>query len=292
MTNSILVATDFSPRSDRAIRRAILIARKISAELILLHAMDTDLPDQLLSIQRDANESLLADLANTIADTDQIECTYRLAFGDPFRALVDSAREIQPRIIVMGPHRRSILKDIFIGTTAERTIRESSSPIIMANGVPAADYQNILICTDFSPCSVIAAQLARQTGLLADADVTVLHVFGAPEKGMMHRTLMSGDDIEDYELAMRAQATSAMHDFLIETGLQPQRKKVELVQMSVPETIRSTVRQYRPDLLIIGTHGRSGIEKFLLGSVAEEILRMAEIDVLAVPPPASDIGGV
>ncbi|MGE0776464.1 MAG: universal stress protein, partial [Sphingomonadaceae bacterium] len=109
--SSILVATDFSPRSDRALRRAVLTARQIAANLVLLHALDDDLPETLLSVQRDASEAVLAEMADTIVNADQIECSYRLALGDPFRVLIDTARDMKQDIIVMGPHRRNLLKD-------------------------------------------------------------------------------------------------------------------------------------------------------------------------------------
>lgn len=283
--SKILVATDFSPRSDRALRRAILTARQIAAELVLFHALDDDLPDRLLSMQRTVSTELLTELAETITAGDGISCSYRLAQGDPFRALIDTAREIAPGLIVLGPHWRDLLKDIFVGTTAERTIRESAVPVIMANGVPAGPYQRILIATDFSACSVAATQVAQHLGLLDTADVTVLHVLDTPEKSMMQRSLMSGDEIEDYELAAKAEAADAMHGFLKSTALRPVAQLIAPVELSISETIRREVREARPDLLIVGARGRSGIEKFFLGSVAEEILKLSDVDVLAAPAP-------
>lgn len=112
--DSILVATDFSPRADRALRRAVLVARQFSARIILLHALDDELPEPLLAVQRDGSEELLTEMAATIATNDQVDCSYRLVMGDPFRALVDTARDLEPDLVALGPHRRSLLKDIFM----------------------------------------------------------------------------------------------------------------------------------------------------------------------------------
>tara|TARA_R110000782_G_scaffold117364_4_gene207747 strand:- start:57638 stop:58510 length:873 start_codon:yes stop_codon:yes gene_type:complete len=282
--SSILVATDFSTRSDRALRRAVLTARQIKANLVLFHALDDDLPDPLLAIHRDASEALLAELADTIVNTDQIKCSYRLALGDPFRALIEAACDMKPEIVMIGSHRRNLLKDIFVGTTAERSLRESPRPMIMANGVPAGPYRRILIATDCSDQSVSAAMAAKELGLLEHASVTVLHAFDTPEQGMMQRSLMSGDEIDDYVVSMRAQATSNMQAFLNRADIKPNKKQIKPVEVSTTETILGAVQQGQSDLLVIGTHGRSGVEKLFLGSVAEEILRRAEVDVLAVPP--------
>ena len=201
---------------------------------------------------------------------------------------MDTAREIESEVIVLGPHRRDLLKDIFIGTTAERTIRESPIPVIMANGVPAGAYQSILIATDFSACSLTAVRAAQRLNLLHGADVIVLHVLEMPEKGMMHRAHVSGDEMEGYVLTARAEAMEAMQRVLSATALQPTQQQIAEVELSIADTIRTTVREHRPDLLIVGTHGRSGIEKFFLGSVAEEILKLSEVDVLATPPTRQD----
>jgi nucleotide-binding universal stress UspA family protein len=281
----ILVATDFSPRSDRAIRRAILIARERSARLVLLHALDGEVPDRLLSVQRDSADSLLAEMAATISNSDGVPCSYHRLTGDPLRVMVDVAAKLDPGFIVLGPHRRKILNDVFVGTTAERVIRKSRKPILMANGTPAGSYQNVLVATDMTDCSSGAVQAARELGFLDGVRVSLLHVLNTPEKGMMQRSLMPADEIEGYALDTRAEATASLKRFAAGASLPAGRMIVQPVEMSIAETVHGAVRKRGADLLIIATHGRSGLEKFFLGSVAEEILRYAQVDVLVVPSP-------
>lgn len=280
---TILAATDFSTRSDRALRRAVLTARQISAELVLVHVLDDDLPEHLFATQRDAAEALLADMTETIEAADGLACTYRLEVGSAFRILGDAAREMEPELVVMGPHRRNILKDIFVGTTVERTIRESPVPVIMANGVPASPYSHVVIATDFSDCSVTAAKNARELGLLEEATITVIHIADRLEAGMIQRSLMTDDELEGYLGAQHEENAGRMLSFLNATGIKPYGKRLERAEISVPETILGAVRKIHADLLVVGTHGKSGLEKYFLGSVAEELLKRAEIDVLAVP---------
>ena len=73
---SILVATDFSPRSDRALRRAVLVARQFSSRITLLHALDDELPEPLLAVHRDSCEGLLAEMAHTVATSDLRWCRF------------------------------------------------------------------------------------------------------------------------------------------------------------------------------------------------------------------------
>lgn len=280
----ILVATDFSPRSDRALRRAVILARQTESRLFLLHALDDDIPDRLLSTRRELTESLLAEMAYAVTENDDIPCDYRLALGDPFRVIGEAARQFGPDVIVIGPHRRSLLKDMFVGTTAERIIRKSSIPVLMANAVPVDTYKRILFATDFSECSAMAVEAAANLSLAAHAKSTLLHIFDVPDKLMMQRSLPQRSEIEAYEQEQQAEASANMRTFVRQLNWRPDETRVEQVKMSVAETVGWIARKSRSDLVVVGTHGRTGLEKYLLGSVAEEVIRDAETDILAVPP--------
>lgn len=136
----------------------------------------------------------MAQTADTVVISDQIDCAYRLIMGDPFRVLVDATRDLEPDLAVVGSHHRNLLKDIFMGTTAERTIRESAAPVLMANGVPAGSYQRILIATDISECSLEATRAARTLGFLEEAHITILHVLDTSEHIMAQRSVMPTDE--------------------------------------------------------------------------------------------------
>jgi nucleotide-binding universal stress UspA family protein len=144
----ILVATDFSTRSDRALRRAILIAGPSSAELVLIHAVDGDQPSRLVDLERTAAEDLLTEMAETIRRVDGLRCRGEVRVGDPFEALGAASRDLAADLLLMGPHRRQVLRDIFVGTTVQRVINRTGTPVLMANSVPSAAYRSILITTD------------------------------------------------------------------------------------------------------------------------------------------------
>lgn len=281
--NRILLATDFSTRSDRALRRAVLLARQISAEIVLVHVVDDDQPPKLIRVEECAAVNLLNDLAATLRETDRVHCESHVSCGEPFQAIADEAERTSADVIVMGPHRRQALRDVFIGTTIERTIRLSRRPVIMANAVPAGAYARVLVATDFSDCSARSVKDARKLGLIDHIDVLVLHAFDAPAQSMMMRSSTTIDRSKDYIAEEEARAAALLSKFVQELDLRPSRRFVQLIEVPVPEMIRNCVRKYKIDLVVIGTHGRAGPEKFLLGSVAEEVLRDCEADVLVVP---------
>lgn len=284
MIERILVATDFSTRSDRALRRATLLARQASAEIVLVNVVDSDQPVRLRQAEEREAAALLSEIANTVHSADGVPCEFRLAVGEPFEAIVDVADEVGADLVIMGPHRRQALRDIFIGTTVERTIRQSRLPVIMANAVPAGSYQHVLIATDFSDCSALAVRAARKLGLLENAMTTVLHAFDTPMQSALLRASVTMEQLKTYIAEECERAEGELQQFLQKVEFEPVHRKVQLIDLVAAETIRTYARSHRMDLIVLGTQGRTGPAKFLLGSVAEDVLRYSEVDVLVVPP--------
>jgi nucleotide-binding universal stress UspA family protein len=154
----------------------------------------------------------------------------------------------------------------------------------MANALPARPYGRILIATDLSDGSSRALAAAEKLGLLDRADIAIAHAFDAPAQGMIARSSMAADRMKSYLADEQAKAARDVEEFLKATPLSPARLMVRRAEPSIAATIRECARQFRADLIVVGTRGRSGLSKLILGSVAEEVLRFSEIDVLAVPP--------
>lgn len=280
----LLVATDFSTRSDRALRRATLLAREKAAELVLVHVVDDDQPQSLMQLEQREATAILHDLASTIRKNDGLACETHLALGDPFRAIGDAAEAFDADLVVMGPHRRDLLREVFVGTTVERTIRQSKRPVIMANAVPAKAYERILIATDFSECSTQAVQAVRKLGLLEGHELGALHAFEIPPGSLMLSGSMTNAEVKNQIAEEGNRVAAELEQFLHKNQLTPGRRFVVPIEYSAATAIRECSRTWRADLLVIGTHGRSGVGRVLLGSVTEDVLRESTIDVIAVPP--------
>jgi nucleotide-binding universal stress UspA family protein len=281
----ILVATDFSTRSDRAIRRATVLARAYGAATTLLHVVDDDQPERTLNAERRAASALVREQARTLREIDGLDCTPLVTLGDPFAGIIAAAEGIRPDLVVVGPHRRQLLRDVFVGTTAERAIRGSPSPMLMANAVPAGPYRHLLVAVD--PSEPSRAALEAATMLAAGAVVTVLHVLDAPGARLVSRTMMSQPNADSYLAAEVERVEGALDEFLRAAAFAPDRRVVRPCAASVAEEICAAAGDLSADLVVIGTRGRSGAARLLLGSVAEEVLGLAAQDVLAVTPDAS-----
>jgi len=283
----ILVATDFSARSDRAIRRATLLARTYGSSMTVVHVIDDDQPQRIVRAEREASTELLSEQARSLREIDGVDCDYSIIVGNAFDGIAKAAGETKCDLLVIGSHRRQALTDVFVGTTAERTIRASSAPVLMANGVPAGPYQHALVAVDLSDCSADAVRAVTALGLEKHADVSVIHVFDAPGTALIARGSMTEKQVMDYLAHEEARASGELKAFLAALEFHPTRRIVKYNSSSAAQTIGAVAHEISADLVVVGTHGRTGLRKLLLGSIAEEVLRTADHDVLAVPPKAT-----
>lgn len=280
----ILAATDFSTRSHRALRRAGLLAKSRKAELVLVHVVDDDQPPQMFeSDRREAQLYLDEQLAASPA-LQGIDCSAEVVAGDPFAGILQAAGTHAVDLIVMGAHRRHLLRDIFVGTTIERVVRTGPYPVLMVNADADRAYEKVMAAADMSEPSARAIRTAAELGLTGDAGLTLVHGFDAFAKGKMASAGTDGDQIEVYVGQERVRAGRELIAFLEANNFGADKWSLRVKEGGALEAITEAIRDIAPDLLVIGTHGRSGIAKVLLGSVTETILRSADIDVLAVPP--------
>lgn len=289
---TIVVATDFSTRSDRAIRRGMLLAKASNATLILVHAVDDDQPRHLVEMETAEAKKLLTSQASALREVDGIEASHRVELGEPFTCIASVAEKYASDLIVMGPHRRQLLKDVFVGTTAERTIRNTRIPIIMANAVPAAPYRHILVAIDMSEHSAAALRLAAEMGWGEMPAISVIHGFDAPEQAMRGILIVSDADARRFVAEAKTRATEELSKFLHDVKIDPVRQIVEMVNVDPASLIRRSAQDIGADLIVVGQRGRSALAKLMLGSVTESLLRNCDFDVLVSPcaPPAEDAG--
>lgn len=282
---TIVVATDFSERSDRAIRRAKLLAREFDSKLHLVHVVDNDQPQLIVQSECDASTKLLEELTRTLEEIDAVQCDFHVVLGDPFIGITQTARVLGADLIVIGPHRRQLLRDIFVGTTAERTIRTSDRPVLLANGIPTGSYRRAIVATDLSAYSETTICKAQLLGLLDRLSVALLHVFSDPGIALMNRASLSHDEKQSYIAGERNRASKEVASFMDRIKVDMMSTILKPATANIADTICETAKELSAELIVMGTCGRSVIARALLGSVTEGVLRDSDRDVLAIPPP-------
>jgi universal stress protein E len=296
----ILAATDFSQPAARALRRAVLLAREHQARLVVFNTLDV--PAQAAESMSPDPEELLAyfrrELRREVREAGagrSVRAEVIAAFGRPFVEIVRQARASAADLIVLGVQR---VKDPQrgMGGTAEKVIRKGDRPVLVVRRRPARPYRRVVVGVDFSPHSRRALETALDLVSGAKAEFHLVHAYSepvplalAPYSESVAFTLapvgaealfMPPTPLERRE-ARRA-AVASMDAFIRHLDFGGRTSKVHLSEGLAAPRVLGAAKRLHAELLVLGTHGRGAIPHALLGSVAEEVLRMAACDVLVV----------
>lgn len=278
----LLVGTDFSTRSDRALHRATLLARRERCDLLVAHVVEGQ-PDERIDAGAEEASKLLRAIALQVEDSEGIRCGTDLRFGSVAKQLAASAQESGAELMIIGPHRRSLLRDRFSHATASQIARHAMAPLIAANAVPAGEYRRVLIPTDFEEPSRRAARLARSLPFLGQAEPVLLHLFDAEAREMLGRSMVRGTEREEYDREMAEEARAQLASFARDVGLEHSRCIVRAASGSIAADIDRAAAEEAADLILLSRSNKGPVAEALIGSVTEGVLRESKRDVLIVP---------
>lgn len=279
--NTILVATDFSEDARSAARRAAQLAREPgAARLVLLHVPPALPFDVELELRANAAvERALEALAAELQAESGAAFEPRLAGGPVVPTIAGEAASCD--LVVLGARGVHPLRDLAIGSSAERLVRTAPCPVLIVKAAPKGAYERVLVPMDFSPDSRAALALAARVA--PRAGLTLVHAYDLPFEGKLGIAGASPEDIERYRRQARDQAGHRMDEAVAAAGLAPERLVRVLDRAYPPKLIQDTAQALRAELIAIGKHGGSMMEDLLLGSVTLHTLAAAECDVLVVP---------
>jgi nucleotide-binding universal stress UspA family protein len=280
----VLVAIDFSPSARVALRSTQALARAAGGSLALLHVLEPLPPRYRRLIQsfgtpnveelrRDAaRKALLREISRLRGRGGSLESFLRE--GKPWQEILKAAREWRADVICLGNSGRSRLDRLLLGSTAENVVRRSDVPVLVTRARPLGKADRIFLPVDFDEGSESAIRFAAEQ-LPRKSRLEALFVLPPPSPFDPYQTLLDGDE-KTIGRDLRA--------FLREQGGGRARARVVLWGGPADEILRAA-RRARADLIVIATHGRRGIPRVLLGSVAEKVVRYADRPVLVLPPP-------
>jgi nucleotide-binding universal stress UspA family protein len=291
---TILVPLDFSELSLQALRYATVIAKKFGAAVHLVHVSDDEEKAPEMSSAGHSRrqtassmESLRDELLGHGKQVDGFwpeECHVRT--GQPYQEICTLAHEIDASLIVLGTRGHTGLKRILLGSTAERVARFATCPVLVVRRPRSGKrkrfvLQKILAPIDFSRCSMAGAMCAALFAKTFDAKLSLLHVFAGempPVSGKTSKNALNKIDAIDLENARLDMEAFTQLDFLRDV-----KPETEICAGDAADEICRTAGDSATDLVVISTHGRTGLNRVLLGRVAEHVLRHAECPVLVAP---------
>jgi len=291
---SILVGCDLSPASDLALDRAIAIAAQNAAKVVLVHAQPDDAP--LAEIDRETLQRL-GEVSAAVRAHDARELADRMArieargiavelisrVGPPDEVLAQAAVDRQAELIVIGSHGHTGIARMLLGSVASSTIRHATCDVLVCRGPAArAPFQRPLVATDFSP---VSAKVLAHAALVSvpGAAFDLVHAWQLPT-GSWGATLLGEarfpwSTVRD---AVLASARTLADKLVAEQRDLGHPLRVDLVQGPPASVITHAAERAGNDLIAVGAHGRRGMRRLLLGSVAESTIRHSPCSVLVV----------
>jgi nucleotide-binding universal stress UspA family protein len=291
----ILVPTDFSPCGDSAIAEGVRMARTHGAELHLLHVVTAWRFDSLFQLHDATDREAVQRVLHTRADLQLRERTSDLPMAaephvvegrrHPGSAIVSFAERRGMQLIVMGTHGRGGFRRHLLGNITRDVLRRATSPVLTVRANRPADdegtgFRSILVPVDFSWCSHLALEYARELARTHGATLRLLHVVS--EAACPDVYLLGSQPTMDSRLSMESEAVRRLWKLAEETGA-PVRDTEVFVRFGRPagEVVRFA-REAGLDLIVMATHGLSGFLRVMLGSVTSHVVNGAPCSVLAM----------
>jgi len=265
-SSTVLVATDLTARSDRPLDRAALLADQIGAGVTVAHVIEGPGFDreQDAEVLRAIRASLPPALAKAAVVSDH---------GAAPTVLAELANSEKAAAIVTGTGRYNGLSDFFLGTAVDHLVRHAEQPVLVVKRRASGPYRSILVATDYSEGALQAFQTALQ--LFPDATFELVNAYSVP-----FETRAPSADITE---AAREEAEAGMAAFVARAAPpKPDAVRTLVAKGDAQTVIEQRVTRDAPDLVVIGSHGRSGWVQATLGSQASNLLKRLPSDILVV----------
>ncbi|MFA9415381.1 universal stress protein [Natrinema sp. HArc-T2] len=290
MYDTILVPTDGSDHAARAVEQALTLADWFDATVHAVSVVDTSAASGLLSSgsvrkefisQLEDGAERAVEAIETMAD-DSIAVQTAVLEGEPKKKIISYAADIDADLIVMGTHGRSGVSRFVAGSVTEHVVRNADCPVLTVRGTeqaePSDGYEEILVPTDGSDAAGAAVDHGLELARAADARVHAVTVLDTGDMAASP-TLSPPTEIVKQLETERQNATDEIAARAREDGLAATTAVLE----GRPGTeLLEYIDDHGIDLVVMGTHGRSGLDRLLLGSTTERLLRHASAPVLAV----------
>lgn len=272
----LLVATDLSARSERALQRAIAMATELGASLDILHVVDDTMPENVVEAYEGAARDTVKQLVGAMAGAADVKATVTFTRGHGYREILQHAQDNDIDLIIIGITRHT-LAALFSGTTAERIIRIGQVPVLMVKDAATDPYQRVLVACDNSPSSSRALFCALSVA--PKATFCLAHVAHVPFKGLLGQ--QAHDEMRDeHDRAFKQELSAQIAHASAKLGVVSPSTSVEIEEGDIANTLRGKIKTFAPDLVVLGTHGRAALRHALIGSLAQKMLADPPTDIL------------
>lgn len=281
----VLFPTDFSEAAARAFPQAAFLADWHDAELHIVNVTEgREEPADALPVEPETLSEWFRESGTDAGpDWDALPVVQKQVSGEPAERLVSYVEDRDIDLVVMGTHGRRGVRRMLLGSVTEEVIRGADCPVLTvrtdAPEAPRTAVRRILVPVDFSEASETAVLHAKEIAQTYGAEIHLLHVIEEVVYPSAYGVEMP--PISSEEVTARLEQSLGN---MAREGIGYEHVQISVTVGYAPLTILDYVEDNEMDLLVIATHGRSGLDRVLLGSVAERVLRQSPIPVFVVKP--------
>lgn len=296
MYEKILLPLDGSPLSESALPYARCLATALDVPVELLHAIDPDIiavcgNPRYVSSEQPLEESLkdrhlryLTKMGSLFPEPARVSCSVEVSKAEEL--ILAKARTEPGTLIVMATHGRSGIKRWLLGSIAEKVLHGATNPLLLIRATragrkrEAVSLQTLIVPLDGSPLAEMAIPNAVELARTLDLELTLVRAFTPPPLSLAEGRAENGQ-------AVGEQVGQAAEAYLDESAAQVRAQGVKQVARAAvegpaAETILRLAREKPHSLVVMCTHGQSGVRGWLLGSVTARVARHATVPVLVV----------
>lgn len=285
---TVVIGVDFSEAS-RATAHWVANHFAPDAELVLVHAIElpappgflaglAPTPDELIETAREGAEKRLLDLAKTLG-TEKVRTVVQV--GRPSEKINVVAREQGADLIAVGEHGRGRALSGVLGTTAERTIRLASVPVLLARGLPQGPPETVLIPIDESDSSVQVLEWGQRIANAFEVDIRALYAV-SPIVFSRIRAVSTATREQHLQQDLLRNAENWLRQQFEQAEINDGQVEFEVAVGEPGYEIAAAAKQFDVDLIVMGSRGSAGLAPALLGRVARLVLRRSTAAVLVI----------
>lgn len=294
---TVLVGTSLGDESDPVVRAGLAVARAAGSKVLLVHAVPEALTfaapetgwgaDFAAELRADSQEKLARQIERLGLDKSELAGAEVVA-GEPHRVLVEAARTAGADLIVVGATGSGPFAAELLGSTADRVLRKATCPVLLVRGELPIPPRRVLAPIDLSPLAADAyrcgLRLLGQIAGTATVEVRAVHAVSFFDALALKRKTSgelspeAAQRLHGEELARFVRDNCADAPLAVTTDVLSGEARFEILR---------DLSEHPADLVLLGTHGRGGFDRLVIGSVAATIARKAPCSVLLISPDAA-----
>lgn len=301
MFKRIVVPLDGSVLAASAVPVAATLAQRTDAAIALVRVVES--PDEIRArvsaAERERREDARADLATVAAQLrhdHDIPTTIAIRQGSPVDNIVALASDLEGDLICMATHGRSGLRRVIVGSVAEQVLHDALVPVMLVRpGVTLrSDMADavIMVPLDGSERAEMALPDAMGLARIFGATLDLVRVWNVstPASAVAPYAIDEHQTLFDVMLDATEGSVVAYLES-VKARLTPDGTDVRIIALrgDAAEQLCTAISTTRPMMVVMGTHGRSGVARWVLGSVAAEIVRGGIVPILLVRPAVASI---